>query len=125
MRKISEAKKMTLEDPKADKPKASAKLPTKYELSWSQFDDKHNIVDKTKKFSTLEKFREFKSELELHPDFLQIHHEITPQHMEQLPASKSDKMEKVKIKENKLRNLIRLAILQEITRQSNKQFYDI
>lgn len=114
MRKISEEKKMTLEDPKADKPKASEKMPTKYELSWSQFDDRHNIVDKNKTFSSLEKFQEFKDELELDPNFLQIHHQIMPAHMEQLPAAKSEKMDKVKIKENKLRNLIRLVILKEM-----------
>ncbi len=125
--------KMTLEDPKADKPEKSGEMPSKYELCWSEFDDKGEIVEKDKSFSSLEKFIEFKEELELEPSFLQINGNVVPSFMDELPKAKSEEMEKVKIKESnkykrkstmrslkeeKLRKLIRMMVLKEMTGES-------
>jgi hypothetical protein len=105
---ISEAK-MTLEDPKADKPEKTGDMPSKYELYWSEFNDKGEIVEKDKSFASLEKFIEFKDELELNPNFLQIHRKVEPAFMDELPAAKSEEMEKVKVKESKMRRLKKLV----------------
>lgn len=104
---IAEAK-MTLEDPKASAPAKTGEMPSKYELCWSQYDNEGNIVTKDKTFDSLEKFIEFKDDLELDPNFLQIHRKTEPVFMDELPGAKSDKMEKVKVKESKIRRLKRL-----------------
>lgn len=118
---------MTLEDPKADKPESTGDMPSKYELYWSQFNDNGEIEEKDKSFDSLEKFIEFKEELELDPNFLQIHRKVEPAFMDEMPGAKSEEMEKVKIKEfkqrkskmrilkeTKLRKLIRLMVLKEM-----------
>jgi hypothetical protein len=123
--------KMTLEDPKADKPEKTGEMPSKYELYWSQFNNEGEIEEKDKSFDSLEKFIEFKDELELDPNFLQIHRKIVPTFMDELPKAKSEEMEKVKIKETKqrkstmrslkeekLRKLIRMMVLKEMTGES-------
>jgi hypothetical protein len=123
--------KMTLEDPKADKPEKTGEMPSKYELCWSQFNDKGEIEEKDKSFDSLEKFIEFKEELELDPNFLQIHRKVIPTFMDELPKAKSEEMEKVKIKESnkrkstmrslketKLRKLIRMMVLKEMKMES-------
>jgi len=129
-RYIREAK-MTLEDPKADKPEKTGEMPSKYELYCSQFNNEGEIEEKDKSFDSLEKFIEFKDELELDPNFLQIHRKIVPTFMDELPKAKSEEMEKVKIKETKqrkstmrslkeekLRKLIRMMVLKEMTGES-------
>jgi hypothetical protein len=108
---------MTLEDPKADKPENTGDMPSKYELYWSQFNDKGEIEEKDKSFDSLEKFIEFKEELELDPNFLQIHRKVEPAFMDEMPGAKSEEMEKVKIKESKikkLRRLIEVAVKKEL-----------
>jgi hypothetical protein len=107
-RSIREAK-MTLEDPKADKPEKTGDMPSKYELYWSQFNDEGEIEEKDKSFDSLEKFIEFKDELELDPNFLQIHRKVEPAFMGEMPGAKSEEMEKVKVKESKLRKLRKLV----------------
>jgi hypothetical protein len=123
--------KMTLEDPKADKPEKTGDMPSKYELYWSQFNDEGEIEEKDKSFDSLEKFIEFKDELELDPNFLQIHRKVVPTFMDELPKAKSEEMEKIKIKETKqrkstmrslkeakLRKLVRLMVLKEMKMES-------
>jgi hypothetical protein len=108
---------MTLEDPKADKPEVAGEMPSKYELYWSQFNDNGEIEEKDKSFDSLEKFIEFKEELELDPNFLQIHRKVEPAFMDEMPGAKSEEMEKVKIKESKiekLRRLIEVAVKKEL-----------
>ena len=106
-RRIREAQD-TLENPKADKPETTGEMPTKYELHWSEFNDEGEIVQKDKSFDNLEKFVDFKDELELSPNFLQIHTQVVPSFMSEMPGAKSEEMEKVKIKEAKLKKLRRL-----------------
>ena len=115
-RSIREAK-MNLEDPKADKPEKTGEMPSKYELCWSQYDNEGNIETKDKTFDSLEKFIEFKEELELDPNFLQIHKKVEPHYMDEMPGAKSEEMEKVKVKESKLRKLrklIEVAVKKEL-----------
>ena len=119
MKSIQEEKTLTLQKPKADSPEKSAKMPDKYELVWLEFDNDGEIKEKNKSFESLEKFNEFKLELESNPNFLQINIETDPINMEQLPAAKSEKMEKVKIKEAKLRKLVRLMVIKEILNETN------
>lgn len=99
----------TLESPKADKPEKTGEMPSKYELHWSEFNNDGEIVEKDKSFDSLEKFIEFKDELELSPNFLQIHRKVEPAFMDEMPGAKSEEMEKVKVKESKMRKLKKLV----------------
>jgi len=105
----------TLESPKADKPEKTGDMPSKYELYWSQFNDEGEIEEKDKSFDSLEKFIEFKDELELDPNFLQIHRKVEPAFMDEMPGAKSEEMEKVKeSKVRKLRKLIEIVVKKEL-----------
>lgn len=95
----------TLESPKADKPEKTGEMPSKYELYWSEFNDEGEIVEKDKSFDSIDKFMDFKDELELSPNFLQIHRNVAPSFMDEMPGAKSEEMEKVKIKEAKMKKL--------------------
>lgn len=112
-RKIREAHD-TLENPKADKPEKTGEMPSSYKLVWLEFSNEGDVVSKNKSFESLEKFNEFKQELELNPNFLQIQHSIEPSFIDEMPGPKSEEMEKVKIKELKFKKLIKKLILQEI-----------
>lgn len=121
-RRIREAQD-TLENPKADKPETTGKMSTKYELHWSEFNDEGEIVQKDKSFDNLEKFVDFKDELELSPNFLQIHTQIEPSFMDEMPGAKSEEMEKIKIKEAKrkrLRKLIEMYVKRKISNSTLK-----